>query len=260
MKKALFAVFVFLSLIPGCLAVNINATLVANQIDYQLSNEFVSFLKENKINITYTTANQFLQEKNSKFIIILGGHMAPDTGSISMQALSGDEQDFLEEQNGNRGIFVKENLWAKSQKVIVIAGKTRNDTRLAAYENYDKILSILTEKNSSISIESLGVTKSDTYAATFFTYIAFSVVNNGKVTFKPTIDLKIINTYGNATLFSDSDISNISYHYFKPGARWFENHTYFQKLEKGKYVLRLNLRDMESPDIIAADNKNFTVS
>lgn len=263
MKKVLLFTFLLtLLILPNVFAYIPNAFILSNTIDKNLSEDFTGFLKAYKVNLTHANASDFEKIKNSSFIVILGGHESKEgIGAIVQQVLSKEEQSSIKIQPG-RAFFVKYNVFAPKQTILVLAGSNRTNTQLAENENREKTLLILQQKNASISIESFGIAKSATYNTSFFTHIAYSVINTGKMQFKPTIDLKIISHSKTkvSDVYSNSDISNLTYFIFQPRVNWFENLTQDIPLQTGNYTLILKLREREMPYVISEDSENFTIT
>ncbi|MEE8167322.1 MAG: PGF-pre-PGF domain-containing protein [Candidatus Hydrothermarchaeales archaeon] len=109
--------------------------LLANSIDLNLSSNFMSVLRSEGIEITYTTPSDFSEHNTSKFIVILGGPDAYEgVGEIVKQLLSESEQEYLRVKS-NRRMYVKTNVWARGQVVMVVAGSGRDQTRMEADAN-----------------------------------------------------------------------------------------------------------------------------
>lgn len=113
--------------------------LLANDIDYELAEDFFGFLGNKGMEVTRITAEDFTADKKEKFIVILGGPDAYDgVGEIVKKVLSDEEEKYLREK-GNRKMYVKTNVWRKGQVVHVIAGSDRNETKKAHEENREKL-------------------------------------------------------------------------------------------------------------------------
>ncbi|MBD3261162.1 MAG: hypothetical protein GF334_05685 [Candidatus Altiarchaeales archaeon] len=117
--------------------------VLANSLDHDLAVPFYRFLRDRGVSVEYCDANIFDAKKYDKNIIILGGHGAPEgVGSIASQVLSASQRKALE-QEGAEGYWVRENLWSHGQKILVIAGYSKTDTRDAWMENKNNILNHL---------------------------------------------------------------------------------------------------------------------
>jgi hypothetical protein len=109
----------------------VNIVILANSIDYPLASDFFEFLIDRGIGIVYTSAVNFSQYDNERFIAILGGPDAYEgVGEVVQEVLVADEQDELR-TTGNRRMYVKTNVWTGGQVVFVIAGSDRFETQKA---------------------------------------------------------------------------------------------------------------------------------
>jgi hypothetical protein len=123
----------------------LKVVVLANSIDYSLAQDFIDFLKNRGLEVHHSTAEEFPQYKNERFIIILGGHRAYEgVGAIVSQVLLPEEKGYLGLQ-GNRKLFVKTNIWRKGQVVLVLAGHNRALTKQAHRENKAQAVNSLRE-------------------------------------------------------------------------------------------------------------------
>ncbi|MBU2560054.1 hypothetical protein KKA03_04075, partial [archaeon] len=105
------------------------------------ADDFFGFLQNKGIEVVYTTTADFDQFKEEESIVILGGPDAYEgVGDIVQEVLTESEQNQLRE-NGNRKMYVKTNVWTQGQKIMVIAGSNREDTRAAHQENKNQVSS-----------------------------------------------------------------------------------------------------------------------
>jgi hypothetical protein len=117
--------------------------LLANEIDYNFAAEFSDFLNDLDFEVVRSTASEFNDYKDEELIVILGGPDAPEGVGETVQAiLTEGEADAIREP-GAKKIYVKPNSWATGQKVIVLAGSDRNQTKAAHEENRESIISEL---------------------------------------------------------------------------------------------------------------------
>jgi hypothetical protein len=143
-----------LELIPDCMTAVIETTadsvtfaiscshpyvvLVANSIDYNLSQGFVDYLDDKGVQVIRASASDFEGYKDADNIIILGGPDALDgVGNITSQVLDEEEQEFLRAE-GNRDMFIRGNPWYpkySDKTVTVLAGSDRFETQKAVSEN-----------------------------------------------------------------------------------------------------------------------------
>lgn len=116
--------------------------LVANSVDYPLALDFVDFLEE-RFSLTSVNYWNFSPYKYNHRIIILGGPDAYEgTGNITRDVLSEEEEEEIR-KTGNHAIYIKEDIFTLGQKVIVLAGTTRNETRLAHVEYRENVTRLL---------------------------------------------------------------------------------------------------------------------
>lgn len=121
--------------------------VLSNSIDYELASEFFGFLGNKGMDVIHVSGNDFEQYKEEKFVVILGGPDAPEgVGEIVQGVLTADEQDYVR-ASGNRKMFTKTNVWTNGQRVSVIAGSDRDQTKFAHVENRDDVVSSVNEAN-----------------------------------------------------------------------------------------------------------------
>jgi len=121
--------------------------ILANSIDSDRAADLYSFLKNNSIDVHFSTADNFEPVKYNPKIIILGGQNAVEgVGGIVSTILLSDEKNSLLEA-GAKKLFLKENVWANNQNVVVVAGNEKEDTQAAWMENKERILSEVTIKD-----------------------------------------------------------------------------------------------------------------
>jgi hypothetical protein len=115
--------------------------LLANSIDLNLSKNFTSFLENNGIDIIHVNALNFSQYKTEKFLVILGGPDAYEgVGNITREVLTEIEQEQVRAR-GSRMMYVKTNVWANGQVVMVIAGSNRELTMQSGNDNKEAVIS-----------------------------------------------------------------------------------------------------------------------
>jgi hypothetical protein len=98
--------------------------LVANQKSLDLAKEFLTTLNNESIPLS-VVMDQFEKVKKEKYIIVLGGAKGP--GSVEEfinQVLTPEEQKSGNEPAGK--IFVKENVFAQGQVIIVFTGQNES--------------------------------------------------------------------------------------------------------------------------------------
>jgi len=121
--------------------------ILANSIDWGLAGSLVDFLENKGFTVVHATAENFDQYKEEKFIIILGGHKAPEgIGEIVGELLYPEDEMYIEEKgkysywdwNGRKSLKDK---WSKGQKIAIFAGNTRKETSLAHIEFRGRLIS-----------------------------------------------------------------------------------------------------------------------
>ncbi len=124
--------------------------VLANVIDQSLASDFFGVLENNGIIVIKASPSSFEQYNNNGFIVILGGPDAPEgVGAIVQQVLSEEEQDSIRE-SGARKKYTKTNVWAQGQRVTVLAGSGRNQTKMAHEENSNQV-ALEAKKGGSVS-------------------------------------------------------------------------------------------------------------
>jgi len=143
--------------------------LLSNEIDLELNQELIGFLKEN-FDIVQAGGQDFPKYKESERILILGGPDARDTGSFAGEALARAWQDELRKNKGEKNIYLESNKWAGTQVILVVAGNTRYDTKAIASQEKVRIASLLNFKKPFSSILA-GELKSKIDAGALFTLL-----------------------------------------------------------------------------------------
>jgi len=132
MKSVKWIVGLFV-VISVCLAIPFGSTaqeklrliVVANDPSYELASAWVNFLNNESVPFTRIKPSDFEKYKKEKNIVILGGPTEPDgIGEIVKQALTKEEQDYVSEQ-GHFRMYIKNDVWAPGQNVMVFAGSDR---------------------------------------------------------------------------------------------------------------------------------------
>jgi hypothetical protein len=103
--------------------------ILSNDVDWNLKGKELEIdLEKANFKIKRVTAKEFEKYKRERLIIILGGPEAYEgIGDYVKQALT--EEECNDARTGKRIIFIKSNVWAKPQMIIIIAGKDRYSTR-----------------------------------------------------------------------------------------------------------------------------------
>jgi hypothetical protein len=95
--------------------------VLANSIDSQNAPDFARFLNNRGFEVLHSSALDFQSCKEEALIMILGGPDAPESvGDIVQEALNEVEEESIREK-GSKKMYVKGDIWATGQTVIVIA-------------------------------------------------------------------------------------------------------------------------------------------
>lgn len=113
--------------------------LLANSIDYELAQDFITFLENKGFAVVRVEAASFDTYKSSGLIIILGGPDAPEgVGEVAQIVLTAEEGNNLR-VSGNKNMHVKSNVWGDAQKVFLLAGSDRIKTMEAHIQYRDSL-------------------------------------------------------------------------------------------------------------------------
>jgi hypothetical protein len=119
--------------------------VVANDPSYELASAWVNFLKDESVPFTRIMPSDFEKYKKEKNIVILGGPTEPDgVGEIVKQALTKEEQDYVSEE-GRFRMYIKYNVWAPEQNVMVFAGSDRQAASKARQVSRQKWIPIFND-------------------------------------------------------------------------------------------------------------------
>ena len=115
--------------------------VISNSIDGALAQELYWLLENAGMVVVRANGATFQSYATENFIVVLGGHHAPEgVGDIVDSLLTDDEKELILSSNTSSNIFVKTNVWAKNQLVLVFAGYEREQTQLAWQENKERLL------------------------------------------------------------------------------------------------------------------------
>jgi hypothetical protein len=105
--------------------------ILANLIDYALATDLFEYLRNAGYEVVHVMPENFDSYKSEKNIVILGGHRAYDgVGGIVGDLLSAEQKAELEKKGAAR-MFSFKDIWAPGQRVVVLAGSTREETKQA---------------------------------------------------------------------------------------------------------------------------------
>ena len=114
----------------------VSVVVLANSIDSVLASDFFDHLVVKSIDVLLVNASEFEVLSSEKYIIVLGGHNAPEgVGGIVSPLLSEGDKNLLLSSDSARTLFVREDVWTQDQVVWIIAGFEAEQTRLAAIEH-----------------------------------------------------------------------------------------------------------------------------
>ncbi len=102
--------------------------ILANDIDWGIrGTHLASQLEALGLSVKRVTADEFEAYKDSEIVLILGGPDAYDgVGAYVRQVLPLNEQNAI--RKGERGMYVKTDVWKEGQLVVVLAGEDRWQT------------------------------------------------------------------------------------------------------------------------------------
>jgi hypothetical protein len=128
--------------------------IFANAIDYPLASDFLDYLEIRNIQYIRPNASDFDEYKEEKLIVILGGPNATDSvGDIVKKILTIDEQNTIGFP-GARKYYKITNKWAQRQKIYILAGYDRYETRKTHEENRENISSeVLADEANDFLLE-----------------------------------------------------------------------------------------------------------
>jgi hypothetical protein len=119
--------------------------VVANDQSYELASAWVNFLNNESVPFTRIMPSDFEKYKKEKNIVILGGPTEPDgVGEIVKQALTQEEQDYVGEE-GRFRMYIRYNVWAPEQNVMVFAGYDRQAAAKARTVSRQKWISVFND-------------------------------------------------------------------------------------------------------------------
>ncbi len=119
--------------------------VVANDINYELAQPWVTFMKSENIPFKRIQPSEFEQYKKEKYIAILGGpNDADETGSIVKQILAKEEFEWVS-QPGNGKMYLKNDIWNNGQNILVFAGPTKEASARARTNSREKWIGYLSK-------------------------------------------------------------------------------------------------------------------
>jgi len=136
-------VVTFLLTILANTAIAQDLYVVASKATQQASQNWAGFLQSQEISLRLLTPEEFTNHKNEKYIIIMGGIDEPQgVKGLLKEVLTEAELQWISKE-GNGGMYLKSDVWAMGQSIIIFAGsdwKTTEQARKAAKEEWFEML------------------------------------------------------------------------------------------------------------------------
>lgn len=132
------ALVVTLSLALASMAMAQDLIVVATKAAYQDAQKWSDFLKSQDVPLKHVTPGEFANYKKEQYIILMGGvDEADGIKDLLKKALSDREFESISKE-GNKGMFVKSDVWGEDQEVIIFAGPNRAAAEAARIENKEE--------------------------------------------------------------------------------------------------------------------------
>jgi len=125
--------------------------ILANDRTFQSEQvrKWTTFLVTENLHLQHSTAQEFGNYKEEKYIVVLGGPNEGDgIGDIIKTLLTKEEQDWVN-QPGYGKMYIKHNVWQDDQTIIIFAGhdqKAADAARVASKKDWWPILKVLSEE------------------------------------------------------------------------------------------------------------------
>jgi len=111
--------------------------VVASPAAYEAGKKWVSFLQSETVPVKHVLPGDFEAYKKEKYIAILGTPSEPGGGGdIVSSLLTKEEKDWVSQQ-GNRKLFIKNDVWQKDQTIFVFAAYSQDAITSAIRESRD---------------------------------------------------------------------------------------------------------------------------
>jgi len=114
-----------------------NFIVVASGPSYEAGKRWVSFLQGETVPVKHVLPADFDSYKKEKYIAVLGTPSEPGGGDIIASLLTKEEKEWVSQQ-GNRKLFIKNDVWQKDQTIFVFSGY-----------NYDAVTSAIRESRDT---------------------------------------------------------------------------------------------------------------
>jgi len=132
---------------PAKSAGNPSVTFVSNGLDLDAVTAAGDLLRRSNITVSTASVEEFGRIKNDRFIVLVGGHMAPGVGPIVGSLLTEEDKAAVLKAVFTGVLFKKTDVWAKGQSVYVVAGYGVNETQDGLMKGSDVIAEKALELN-----------------------------------------------------------------------------------------------------------------
>jgi hypothetical protein len=132
------AVVVTLSLALTSMAMAQDLIVVASKAAYQDAQKWGDFLKSQDVPLKHVTPGEFANYKTEQYIILMGGVDEPDGIKDLLKKALSDREFASISKEGNKGMFVKSDVWGEGQEVIIFTGSNRAAAEAARLENKEE--------------------------------------------------------------------------------------------------------------------------
>lgn len=112
--------------------------VVASDQAFEAAKNWVGFLETQTIPVKHVLPNELEKYKKEKNMVILWAPAEPGgkAGEPLASVMTKDELDWIKQQ-GNKRLYIKNDLWEKDQTVLVFAAYTNDAIQKAIKENRD---------------------------------------------------------------------------------------------------------------------------
>ncbi|MFH1722922.1 MAG: DUF4352 domain-containing protein [Candidatus Altiarchaeota archaeon] len=129
-----------------------NLVIVANSIDSSLAGDLFSLLEAEGIPFVLATPGTL--DVNQQFILVLGGHKAPEgVGDLVTGILSDEQKEILVSTDDSIEFFVFDGFFTEGQRIWVAAGFDRFGTKRSWEGNVSEVISYFRNANVSIVVK-----------------------------------------------------------------------------------------------------------
>lgn len=132
------AVVATLTLALASMAMAQDLIVIASKAAYQDAQRWADFLKSKDVPLKHVTPGEFANYKKEQYIVLMGDVDEADSiKNLLKEALSDREFELITKE-GNKGMFVKSDVWGEGQEVIIFAGSNRATAEAARKENKEE--------------------------------------------------------------------------------------------------------------------------